>query len=380
MALQIGTAIVDITPRTPCFLAGYAGRNHEHESVHDPISLRAFYVRGSNGDVLVISADILWFSDAMMERMLPVLNRELGVPPHHVFVVGTHTHSAPNTRHQANAAWVQMVEAQVVAASALAQSRLQDATLYGTIGESKIGVNRRQQMPDGKIILGENPEGPIDREVILIEARNKAGEEVGRLSNFACHGTMLSQRNYQLSGDWPGLASAKLEQGDGVPFLFLNGGCANIAPLNDRQAVFEPVEALASEFVKDVNDMVGALTALEDDDTVAGAVLDVFLPRKLRDVEEGMGRLCKVQIQGVRIGPLLIIGFPGEVFTQTAMAVKENHPKTMVCSYMAGSSAGYVPVAEAYDTGGYEVRVSPYAEGAEAVLRQGFRDLLEMLK
>ena len=93
-----------------------------------------------------------------------------------------------------------------------------------------------------------------------------------------------------------------------------------------------------------------------------------------------MGRLCKVQIQGVRIGPLRIIGFPGEVFTQTAIAVKENHPTTMVCSYMAGSNAGYVPVAEAYDTGGYEVRVSPYAEGAEAVLREGFMDLLEKLQ
>ncbi len=379
MGIQVGTAIVDITPRTPCFLAGYAGRDHEHESVHDPISLRAFYVRGSNDDVLVISADILWFSDAMMERMLPVLHRELGILPHHVFVVGTHTHSAPNTRNQANAAWVQMVEAQVVAASALAQSRLQDVTLYGTSGESQIGVNRRQQLPDGKIILGENPDGPIDREVVLIEARNTTGEVVGRLSNFACHGTMLSQRNYQLSGDWPGLAAAKLEQG-GVPFLFLNGGCANIAPLNDRQAVFEPVDALSSEFVKDVNNMVDALTALGDDDTVAGVVLDVYLPRKLRDVEEGMGRLCKVQIQGVRIGPLRIVGFPGEVFTQTTMAVKENNPSTMVCSYSAGSQAGYVPVAEAYETGGYEVRVSPYAEGAEAVLRQGFLDLLEKLK
>jgi neutral ceramidase len=378
MGIQVGTAIVDITPRTPCFLAGYAGRDHEHESVHDPILLRACYVRGRNGDVLVISADILWFSDAMMERMLPVLHRELGILPHHVFVVGTHTHSAPNTRNQANLAWVQMVEAQVLAASALAQSRLQDVTLYGTSGESQIGVNRRQQLPDGKIILGENPDGPIDREVILIEARNTAGGIVGRLGNFACHGTMLSQRTYQLSGDWPGLAAAKLEQG-GVPFLFLNGGCGNIAPLNDRQAVFEPVEALSSEFVKDVNAMVDALAVLGDDDTVSGADLEIYLPRKLRDVEEGMGRFCKVQIHGVRIGPLRIVGFPGEVFTQTTMAVKENNPSTMVCSYSAGSQAGYVPVAEAYETGGYEVRVSPYAEGAEAILRQGFLDLLEKL-
>ena len=82
----------------------------------------------------------------------------------------------------------------------------------------------------------------------------------------------------------------------------------------------------------------------------------------------------------MRIGPLKIIGFPGEVFAQTAMAVKDENPMTMVCSYIAGSRAGYVPVAEAYETGGYEVRVSPYAEEAEAILRQGFFQLLEKLK
>jgi len=379
MALKIGSAIVDITPRTPCFLAGYAGRDHEHESVHDPISLRAFYARGSNGDVLVISADILWFSDEMVESLLPVLHDQLGLQAEHVFFVGTHTHSAPNTRNKANAAWVQMVESQVVAAAALAQTRLSDAKLFATTGESKININRREQVADGKIILGENPEGPVDREVILIEARTGSGDAVGQLGNYACHGTMLSQRNYQLSGDWLGLAAAKLEADAVSPFLFLNGGCANIAPLNDRQAIFEPVEALASEFVEDVKKMSLGLEGVEEDDTVSGATLEIQLPRKLRDVEEGMGRYRKVQIQGVRIGPLKIVGFPGEVFTQTAMAVKEQHELTMVCSYMAGSSAGYVPVAEAYETGGYEVRVSPYAEGAEAVLRQGFLDLLKKL-
>lgn len=380
MGIQVGTAVVDITPRTPCFLAGYAGRDHAHESVHDPISLRAFYARGSNGDVLVISADILWFSDAMIERMLPVFERELGVENENVFVVGTHTHSAPNAYNDANKAWVQMVEAQAVAAAALAKARLQDANLFGVTGESNIGINRREQLADGKIILGENPDGPVDREVILIEARDGSGDAIGRLGNFACHGTMLSQRNYQLSGDWPGLAASKLEADSKSPFVFLNGGCANIAPRDDRQESFERVEALSSEFADDVKKMGAGLSALDGNDTVSGAALDVFLPRKLRDVEEGMGKVCKVRIQGVRIGPLKIIGFPGEVFAQTAMAVKDQNPMTMVCSYIAGSRAGYVPVAEAYDTGGYEVRVSPYAENAEAILRQGFFDLLENLK
>lgn len=379
MALQAGFAIVDVTPKTPCFLAGYAGRDHAHESVHDPISLRAFYARGVDGDALLISADILWFSDVMVGRLTSLLERELGVSPRHVFFIGTHTHSAPNTRHEANQAWVQMVEAQVVAAAALAKSRLQVVTLHYVTGESQIGVNRRQQMPDGKIILGENPDGPIDREVILVEVRDTDGNAIGRLGNFACHGTMLSQRNYQLSGDWPGLAAAKLEADLGVPFLFFNGGAGNVAPLNDRQAVFEPVEALAAAFVGDIENLCAQVTKWTGSETIGGATLDLAMPRKLRDVEEGMGKTCQVKIQGVRIGPLRVIGFPGEVFSETTMAVKKKHPLTMVCSYIAGSQAGYVPVAEAYETGGYEVRVSPYAEGGEAVLRQGFLDLLDQL-
>jgi hypothetical protein len=379
MALQIGTAIVDITPQTACFLAGYAGRDHAHESVHDPIHLRACYVRGGNADALVISADILWFSQDIIDRVLPILEKQLGIPPGNVFFIGTHTHSAPNVYNEANKGWAQMVEAQVVAAAALGRSRLTSATLFGTTGESKIGINRREQLADGKIILGENPDGPIDREVILIEARDSAGTSVGRLANFACHGTMLNQRNYQLSGDWPGFAASKLEADSCSPFLFLNGGCANIAPRDDRQESFERVEGLSSEFADDVKAITTGLRALDSDDTISGKALEIYLPRKLRDIDEGMGKLRKVSIQGLRMGPLRIIGFPGEVFSQTAVAVKENHPLTMVCSYVAGSRAGYVPVAEAYDTGGYEVRVSPYAEGGEAVLRQGFFDLLEKL-
>ena len=81
MVLQAGSAVVDITPRTPCFLAGYAARDHAHEGVHDPLSLRALYLRGPSGDALLVSADIIWFYEDAVERMLPVLERELGLNP-----------------------------------------------------------------------------------------------------------------------------------------------------------------------------------------------------------------------------------------------------------------------------------------------------------
>ncbi len=95
MSLLAGSAVVDITPRTPCHLAGYGSRDHTHEGVNDPLSLRALYVRGESGDGLLVSADILWFYEDAIERMLPILEAELGLPPANVFFCSTHTHSAP---------------------------------------------------------------------------------------------------------------------------------------------------------------------------------------------------------------------------------------------------------------------------------------------
>lgn len=62
MALSAGSAVVDITPRTPCNLAGFASRDHAHEGVHDPIALRALYVRGEGGDGLLVSADVISYT------------------------------------------------------------------------------------------------------------------------------------------------------------------------------------------------------------------------------------------------------------------------------------------------------------------------------
>ena len=48
----------------------------------------------------------------------------------------------------------------------------------------------------------------------------------------------------------------------------------------------------------------------------------------------------------------------------------------MVCSYVDSADAGYIPVREAYDIGGYEVNSSSYSEDAEEILRKGLIDVL----
>ena len=383
MGLMAGSAVVDITPKSPCHLAGYGGRDHAHEGIHDPLSLRALYVRGASGDALLVSADLLWFYEDMIERMEAVLERELGLKPSDVLFCGTHTHSAPTvSRERVNHEWRTMVEKQAVAAAALAHGRLKEVSLGVGRGSCDIGINRREQKPTGEVVLGKNPEGTIDRELIVLAFDGPEGEPVARIASFACHGVVLSGRNYQISGDWLGMAAAKIEAGmSRAAMILLNGGAANVNPVVGPQEDFEPVEAHAGEFVDSYSAACGALQAVDGQDDAGGADLEILMPRKLRDVEDGRGKFRPLRIRGLRIGPLRIVGHPGEVFSETTMAVKaaSPHKLTMVNSYTGGGSGGYVPVAEAYETGGYEVRVTPYAEGAESVLRRGFLDLLEKL-
>lgn len=383
MALQAGSAVVDITPRTPCYLSGYASRDHAHEDVHDPISLRALYARGASGDGVLISADIIWFYEEIIERITPVLERELGVLPANVLFCGTHTHSAPVVGGEhVNREWISVLEKQAVAAAAIAKTRLQEVTVKTGRGRCEIGINRREQKPSGEVVLGHNPDGPIDREVVVAGLDGADGKPVARICNFACHGVVLGPRNYRLSGDWPGTAASQIESDlDGAAYLFLNGGSGNVNSRIGPQDSFDPVIELASEFASEFQRVCENLDPLPEDDTVGGAELTVHLPRKLKAVEEGQGKRRPIRLRGLRIGPLRMVEYPGEMFSETAMGVKETSPHalTMVSSYTGGGHGGYVPVAEAYETGGYEIRASPYAEGAESLLRQGLLDLVNAL-
>lgn len=378
-----GAAKVDVTPSSPCHLAGYAARDHGHESVHDRIGLRALYVSDGNRDALIITADIIYFTENVIDRIVPELSNRFGLDRDRVIFAGSHTHSAPNPRRAENTDWIQRLIDQSVSAAALAKNELKPATLRFGRGTSGIGVNRREQVSDGKIVLGINPDGPRDRELILAQCVPETGGLIATLGCFACHGTTMSQRNYALSGDWSGVASTSIEASNEYGcFLYLNGGAANICPRIDRQESFEPVETQAAEFVSDVSRLATQLKALSGNEPIAYAARKIQLPRKQTDVENGMGRCAQVRISGLKIGSLYLVGFPGEVFSQTTMAVKAAHPDKvlMVCSYFDGGNAGYVPVREAYETGGYEVRVSPYSEDAEDVLRAELIELVEALR
>jgi hypothetical protein len=229
---QLGVAKLDITPRKPLPLAGFAGRQGPSEGVAHPLFVRAFFFTQDDPDgterrALVVSADLLgWGQDR-----LPALRRQLRehwqLGEETVVLSATHTHSGPQTSVRLVSSvgtpdpdYIEYLEAQLFAAIEQAYANREPVTVERGRGTSDIGINRRR-LVDGAIRMAPNPTGPTDPEVTVLRFRTVAGDTKGVLVHYTCHPTITADR--LVSGEFPGVAMAELEAtlGDGAVAAYL---------------------------------------------------------------------------------------------------------------------------------------------------------------
>ena len=89
-----------------------------------------------------------------------------------------------------------------------------------------------------------------------------------------------------------------------------------------------------------------------------------------------------MELSGVAIGPVAMVGLPGEPFTGIGRGLKaaEGWELVMPCCLTNGSE-GYFPMQDAYDEGGYESRSSYFKAGvAEFLIDEGRKLLADLQK
>jgi neutral ceramidase len=118
------------------------------------------------------------------------------------------------------------------------------------------------------------------------------------------------------------------------------------------------------------------------------AIRDATWRAKRLSQQAGHSRLTdgraevQVELQAIGIGPAALLGAPMEVFGELGAAVAGGSPFpwTAVSGYSNGST-GYLPTAEAFESGGYEVEMaSPYAPEAGERFVAAAGDLLKRLR
>lgn len=144
-----------------------------------------------------------------------------------------------------------------------------------------------------------------------------------------------------------------------------------------------PSEASASSTAA-----MARVAALRADDAPDAELLDATFRAKRQGMlarwaewTDGIGEV-EVTLHGIAVGDVALVGFPGEPFSGIGMQVHADSPfpHTHMAGYCNGW-VGYVPTADAFLDGGYEVEIgSTFAPGGADVLHHESLQLLAQLR
>ena len=405
--LKAGWGRRDITPPLGIHMGGYWGRSSGAVDVHDPLTARAVVFSQGSDRVCLVALDLVGLSAGTVAEIRVRVRAGTGIDGEAVMVCCTHTHAGPLTvpfrgMGEVDSDYLEGVVSAVADAVAAAVEglRVVEATYWRSPVE--LGVNRRQRR-NGNVIIGHNPEGPVARYAHALRLATEEGE-CCTLFSHACHPVVLGNSNHSISADFAGAAVRYVERETGGFALFVNGACGDINP-RVTGATFGDVDQLGAELGDAVVRGRASARVLEGGE-IASASANVDLPlfdppprariaaeklalrlkarvKKMADSDywaqlipraqlawaEEMHELARsgarglVQpfaIQGIRVGSLVFIGFEGEMFVRYQLDLERDspHQPTLVCGY-ANGCIGYVPTADEYERGGYEVG-TPY--------------------
>jgi neutral ceramidase len=394
---------VDITPSNVQPLLGYGARNST--GVHDPLFHRVAALDDGKLQFFLVSTDIALISPSFYDEFSAELQKQTGIEPLQVWWTSTHTHSAPEVgppglpkafmperyQHQWDVDYANRVKRSLIEAIIEARNRLEPARLAVGQGFAMANINRRARDVDGRIRLGLNPYGPVDRQIGLIRLERTDGTPIAAIANYAIHGTALSGASTLISGDVPGIVAAYVEEKVRAPLLFINGAAGNIAPI---YSVYPDVRgAHMTEFNVLLGDRI--LQALDNlpkssgEVTLRTAERVVETPRKAslgwaeelaaytRTGPDG-GHLVRLPVRFLSLDSDTVIwAAPLEMFCEIAIGVRQQSPfrNTFFFGY-ANGWLGYLPTKKGFAEGGYEVNTSPFTDRAEEDLTETVLALL----
>jgi neutral ceramidase len=423
-ALRAGVARSVITPPLGSPLTGFADRG-DATGCHDELTATALVLESGQLRIAIVACDLLYIRGSA--ELKQAITAATGIPAERVLLTASHTHYGPAVDSAAETAAALVAEdkrplvsayranlvhalAGVVAAAC---QRLTDATIGWADGSATIGINRREKLPDGSIILGNNADGPCDRRVLVTRIDRADGKPLAVLLNTACHAVSLGSDCTEITADFPGVARELIERETGATCLFLQGAAGNINPTlmgwdwtyarrlglslgAEGARLFwtaQPEHSHRLAFAGETIQLPPLMPASADAARALVAELEAELSgsassnslghtwtewrltraRRAADALSGAAAplpFVPAELAAVRLGEqLAMITSPGEVFTELGQAIvaQSGYGGTIFGGY-TNEAIGYVPTPSAYAEGGYEVTHSCYVAAESAGL------------
>lgn len=297
-----GAASVRITPPLGVELAGSFSRLLA-TAIHDDLYAHALVLDNGAVRLALVSLDLICIPGHLVAQGRRLIEARCGIPPGHVLIACTHTHSAPATTGLLGAdpdpTYVAELPERIAAAVALAASQARPARLgWATGHEPRVSFNRRYHMRDGTVRMNPGranpdilrPAGPIDSEIGVLYAEALDGQPVAVVVSFALHYVGVDSST-EVSADYFGHFARQMQERYGRDFqtIFFNGCSGDINAIdvaNPHQlAGHREAARVAAILADDVHALLArmALTA----DAVLGAVQRwPVLPRRSQTAED----------------------------------------------------------------------------------------------
>jgi hypothetical protein len=239
--LFAGVARVNITPPVGIRMCGYTVQEECSKSVERELTATALVLGDGETRVVLLACDIVFIQSPHVERIRERIGQRIGIPAAHVLINASHTHLGPTLpawqpsdtpeQMRLQERYLGFLEDALAGVAVMADERRQLARLGAGKGSVPIGMNRRERLPDGRVMIGDNPQGAVDREVSVLRIDTLAGRPIATVMVVGCHTVVLGPKTSALSPDFVGPARQIVEATTRVPSLFLQGAAGNINPV-----------------------------------------------------------------------------------------------------------------------------------------------------
>jgi hypothetical protein len=404
MTMKAAVSKVDITPPIGVELCGYGFYlKRRATGIKNPLFSKAIVISNDYEKIAIVANDIIGITRDLTTTVRSLIKKETGIPEDHIMITCTHTHHGPATLPlrgcgEIDEDYLKVLPKYIAGTVIKANSNLKDVKIGADKGHNdKISMNRTDK------------DGPIDPELGVIRVDEKDGEPLALLVNFACHATTMPIGNTLLSSDYPGIVTSFIEKvKKGSVAMFLQGACGDINPILTKTGMIEQVgESLATEALKTSKNMkvskeaaiTSKIKSLKLPLRVLSsqelkAIINEYNPKisSANEFERGLGKVfcdwayslqkkldigteswLEIEIQAMRIGDIILVAQPAEMFVEFGLGVKANsaYRNTFVVGY-ANDCIGYIPDEEDYKRGTGLNSLSGYAANMAPALWDNF--------
>jgi neutral ceramidase len=399
--LKAGFAKVDITPSLPVMLYGYASRKTLSTGVHDQLYARIVVFESNGNKAVLVSTDIGSYDYDLYETIKKSLIDKYKLKDSELILSTIHSHSSPIVSLSAewlnenNINYTTELVRKIIIGVGEAIAGMKPVTTGVGTGSSSVGSNRREMRPDGAIKLGRNPYGPADKEVQVMKVAAADGSFSGAIFDYATHATSLGPDNMLISGDVIGLSEQFVEKiiGNNSVASGFAGASGDIDPwyrilpgFNDEPGWIPETVLLGTLLGEEVVTVYRKINETKPGGTVSSLAYTLECNRRKMDEtsvnQEGKQKnTIPVNITVAKVGEdVAFVGFSVEMLTEIGMSIKEASPfkYTFIITHANGDS-GYLPPANLYKEGGYEVTSTEFEIGsAEKVVKQTLKMLYDI--